>query len=312
MVIKVWKVLIAFVSFFLIGCVTTSSNSKTQLEEWFYNAPRCDGYVSKDDCEDGDSVLFSGLLCLAGVDIGCITVRDSQDDEGQWWRSPRRNPGNLGKQNSFSRDQSLGVLAYLVATKDQEAANYWYRWISKNRPCLVKIGNHCSVKGLHRFCRDDDDKRCTITPAIWKLMGKVWEHIGLIPSATMKQYRTMPDLPVTDEKGYVLHLEAVKEYIRQKMAPPIVEDKAWYENLCFMQNDPEVSSVVQSLLNKEPENPFFMYLAEGKTGAVTDRYEELCPIDYDLPKTQWAWERRSGKAAWEKSMLWDCIFMKSL
>jgi hypothetical protein len=65
-------------------------------------------------CNDGDSIMFNALLCLAGVkvepgeekaapdgervvsEVGCDVVRDSQTltkgsfDYGRWWRSPRR------------------------------------------------------------------------------------------------------------------------------------------------------------------------------------------------------------------------------
>ena len=66
-------------------------------------------------CNDGDSIMFNGLLCLAGVkagpsedkpeaaeidavrQVGCDVVKHSQTlkegsaDYGRWWRSPRRN-----------------------------------------------------------------------------------------------------------------------------------------------------------------------------------------------------------------------------
>ena len=67
-------------------------------------------------------VLFGGLLCAANDMRGCALVRDSQDSDGRWWRSPRRNPGNDGDDKSFSRDMSLGVLLYLVRSHDGDAA----------------------------------------------------------------------------------------------------------------------------------------------------------------------------------------------
>ena len=67
---------------------------------WEQQAPTCDGYPSKDHCDDGDMVLFGSLLCASGETPGCDLVRASQDASGRWWRSPRaqprqRRPGSL-------------------------------------------------------------------------------------------------------------------------------------------------------------------------------------------------------------------------
>ena len=160
------------------GCTTNYTSS---IDEQINQAPLCEGYVSKKNCDDGDSTLFSGLLCLSGIDAGCDTVKASQDSSGRFWRSPRRIGDNLGKPNSFSRDMALGVLAYLIKTKDTDSANAWIRWIDHNRPCLLKIGRSCKYRGLHRYCKADNDHRCTITPAMFQLMYYTWEYIGLEP-----------------------------------------------------------------------------------------------------------------------------------
>lgn len=70
--------------------------------------------------------FFNGFLCLSGEELGCRAVKDAQDAEGRWWRSPRRTADNLGQKNSFSRDQTMGVL---LATKDTTAASSWLGWI---------------------------------------------------------------------------------------------------------------------------------------------------------------------------------------
>jgi len=274
---------------FFYGCAQTVSN--LSIDDQLAKAPRCNGYVSKADCDDGDSVIFAGLLCLAGVEDGCLTVRDSQDDDGRFWRSPRRNPGNIGKNNSFSRDQALGVLAYLAKTKDVDAANRWIHWIDKNRPCIITMFGKCKYYGLHRYCKDDDDSRCTITPTMFQMMYYVWKDLGLEPYKTMNTYKNTPLLSPA-KKGYQIHLYAVQEFIKQKMDRG--DDRA-----------------VKKILEKEPTNPFYMYLAEGKSSAVIERYNELCPTG-DHPKKQWAWERLAEEQAWKKSMVWDCIFMEAL
>ena len=281
----------------VVSCTTPAPVSvlpffHTAHTEWKDNAPRCDGYVSKEDCDDGDTTLFAGLLCLAGVPDGCITVMDSQDYSGRWWRSPRRSPGNLGRHNSFSRDMSLGVLAYLIATKDQQAAINWMNWIEGNRPCLMKFFGQCKFRGLHRLCKDDNDHRCTITPNVFQLMYYTWKHIGLSPTKTMAMYKDTP-LLFPGSKGYEIHLYGVSEFLRQKMN----------------KGKPES---VKILIEKQPNNPFYMYLNTGKTQEVVDRYKNLCPETFDHAQSQWSWERVEDERAWENSMLWDCVFMDAL
>jgi len=284
---------IIFFCLFSFGCATfsdapTTSSSETLIQT---EAPTCNGYVSKANCDDGDTTLFAGLLCLSGVDIGCETVKDSQASDGRFWRSPRRNPNNIGKDNSFSRDMSLGVLAYLIKTKDTEAANRWMNWIEKNRPCLFKIGRSCKYRGLHRLCKDDRDGRCTITPTIFQMMYFTWKYLGLDPTKTMLLYKSTPLLSPAN-KGYQIHLYAVEEFLKQKMN--IGERKA-----------------VENIIAKEPTNPFYMYLDQGKTEEVINRYTELCSQSGDR-KLQWAWERLASEKAWEDSMIWDCVFMTNL
>jgi hypothetical protein len=134
-------------------------------------------------CNDGDSIMFNALLCLAGVkvepgeyqptageekairEVGCDVVKHSQTltegspDYGRWWRSPRRNYlASLDQQpegrseTTFSNDHALGVMAYIAQTKDARAFQAWTDWIRDK-------GGTCSslscIPGLPRFCLDD-------------------------------------------------------------------------------------------------------------------------------------------------------------
>src|SRR6478736_9863176 len=128
----------------------------------------CEGFPSKDDCDDGDSIIFNGLLCMVGEEQGCDTVRQSQDADGRFWRSPRRTPGNLGQGKSFSRDQTLGALLYIAKTQDRDAALRWLRWIEDNRYCSFKnpLTGKCASWG-YRVCRDSDKDVCDLRPATW-------------------------------------------------------------------------------------------------------------------------------------------------
>ena len=156
-------------------------------------------------CNDGDSVMFNGLLCLAGVEadqtddkadtkaakplreVGCNVVKYSQTttkdspDYGRWWRSPRRV--YLAKQNqqseggselTFSNDHALGVMAYIAATKDVDAFRAWTQWIrDKAGPCQ---STSCFLVGLPRYCPDD---RCGFKFADCPLLDRLAQYLGV-------------------------------------------------------------------------------------------------------------------------------------
>ncbi len=273
---------------------------------WESFAPLCEGRPSKEDCDDGDMTLFSGLLCAAGDARGCASVRASQGDDGRFWRSPRRVGGNLGQGNSFSRDMSLGVMLYLATTRDTGAAERWVHWIDQNRPCVVTnpFTGRCLSYGLHRMCRDDSDHRCTMTPGTWALLGRVYDHLGLPRNGLMRDYEGADgdweaiELRANDP-GYEMHLKAVAVLLKQVMN----QSRAPRQELAEM------------LAERQPGNPFFVYLRDGATDAVRSRLLEVCPREEagtGFGKRQWAWERDTAGEAWRESMGWDCLFLAQL
>jgi hypothetical protein len=271
---------------------------------WDSFAPFCESVPSKEHCDDGDMTLFTSLLCSSGYELSCKAAKESQASNGRWYRSPRRaRTENLGTRKSFSRDMSMGVLVYLVHTKDREAAQKWLQWIDQNRPCsLEKPGGGCWVRGLHRVCRDDENFTCTITPGLWALMGRVWTHLGLERHEEMKRYEGLDgDMATIEtiftESGYPQHLKGVAVYLKQLLNV----DADWRrEN-------------AQILVERQPLNPFFRYLLEGPSQAVIDRVYEACPKPgFQGPYFQWSWERQDENEAWKKSMGWDCIFMHNV
>lgn len=310
-----------FIAFLLIavssvGCREDSMESSevSSLEDeldlraqaWRQNVPFCEGFPAKDGCDDGDATLFNGLLCATGVSEGCEAVQRAQSGDGRWWRSPRRVDGNLGQGRSFSRDMALGVLLYLTTTGDRDAANRWLDWMERNRPCTVRnpITGGCTIRGLHRFCPDDENQICTVTPNVWALMGDVWDHLGLGRHPNMQQfggaYVTAAVAEATNAPvGYELHLKGVSAFILKRLN----------------KRGSTTNEVASRLVGRQPGNPFFRYLSEGFSPTAREQVLAVCPrVDAEISwqKRQWTWERDTGEEAWRETMLWDCLFAAEL
>ncbi|WP_141731660.1 hypothetical protein [Oligoflexus tunisiensis] len=265
------------------------------LAQWRSWAPLCEGHPSKGDCDDGDATLFSGLLCLSGEEAGCQAVQAAQDSTGKFWRSPRRV--GVEAANSFSRDMALGVLAWLMASKDKAAAQSWLQWIDQNSVCQINVGGNCQLR-TYRYCRDDNDGRCFITPGMWTMMRRVWEYLEL---PLHKEMKTIGENTLVAEAsqaplGYALHLKAVMFFLYQKIG----------RNFSFE------GDLINIIIERQPDNLFFQYLQEGSRVRLREDLENLCPREEPEETKQWTWERDTAENAQQHSMGWDCIFLGRL
>jgi hypothetical protein len=151
-------------------------------------------------CNDGDSILFNGLLCLANVtaqtdglaarekaalrEVGCDVVKQSQttgmkEIDGRWWRSPRRKTLALqdkqpegGSETTFSNDHALGVIAYIAKTKDSQAFQAWTNWMTDYAGICHSA--NC-IPGLPRYCPDD---RCGFKIVDCPLLDALANYLG--------------------------------------------------------------------------------------------------------------------------------------
>lgn len=265
------------------------------LAAWRSWAPLCEGHPSKGACDDGDATLFSGLLCLAGEEQGCAAVKAAQDTAGKFWRSPRRV--GVDSSNSFSRDMALGVLSYVLATKDTNAAQAWIRWVDQNSVCQLNVGGVCQLR-TYRYCRDDSDGRCFITPGMWSVMRRVWEHLELPLHKEMKTTGEQTLIMEAEQAplGYALHLKAVIFFLYQKMG----------RNFAFEWD------LINTIIERQGDNLFFQYLHEGASPRLQDALKNLCPREAPENRKQWTWERDTAEGAEKDSMGWDCIFLGRL
>jgi hypothetical protein len=288
------------------------------------NAPYCEDPVrriwfpskmdSLGNCDDGDATLFNGLLCSAGIPIACDAVKYSQDtSSGEWLRSPRiMSERYLRPSNSFSPDMALGLQIYSVYVGNdfiRASFHHWLQWIEDNRPCIGGSEPNC-IRGLPRFCRDDNEKGCTIRPGDTISLKQTTHYLNIEPppvlSFTFKGVggRFIQDeLLLLDAKvnqlGYSLHLVGVN---------------IWLARLEGYDSE-TLHRAAEKLYSRQPQNPFFEYLAKGSSDQLKYRVLNLCPTSQaqiPLNRSQWAWERADSEQAWKQSMLWDCVFIVRL
>lgn len=256
-------------------------------------APTCqypNGFVgpSKDTCisegtgtGDGDMMKFGGLLCLARVESACELVRRSCDHNGKCWRSPARV--NNDTEPTFSRDQWLGLLAYFIATKD---IDLWNKVMAYHQSIGWKV------------C-DENNFACDARVTHLSLTGRVSEYLGL--GNPWKQFVTLDDLTMylsarLAPNGYELELIVTKIFLRQVLD----------------QYTPLLQSAAHTAMVRQPQNPWFAYVYEGISDKVLDLAISQIPRHNIPVKDQWSFEVANEEAPWNRTMIWEWIFLKNL
>ncbi|MBY5440934.1 hypothetical protein [Rhizobium leguminosarum] len=250
--------------------------------------------------DDGDMAIFGGLLCLSGENEGCELVRRSQGREGQFWRSPAR--ANSDTDDQFSGDQFKGVAAFWARTGNAKSLeSYLDRVSAKWTPYPSKATN---LVRMYNGCKDDPGGKCNIIDEEWRWLnifanrygaashvpvdardyiGKFGDPVGMLPWKAM-----------INKLGYRAHLVAVEIYISKKLGI----------------HDPRIDVAAEILAGRQPDNPFFLFLARGKDARVAQLVRQKCVVDTGKSEwNQWSWERAESGQAWKQSMGWDCIFM---
>jgi len=268
---------------------------------------------------DGDACLFNGLLSTVGVPLGVRAILSSQGQPGEpkpgmFYRSPRRRAcDNVGfGPHYFSRDMALGVLCAYSTSKLSAAIkaefsrskDEWLRWINNNRECLKKkpkwLGGGCWLRGPYRYAPDD---RSLITPTMWAMMGRVWDHNGWSHHKEMKRWDMSDgDMSIiaaeNNDLGYEVHLVAVQAYIKY-----LIDQSKSYS-----------VRVGEILHDRIPENLFYEFLAKRKiTDGMIDRFLEMKPQAGQKWGNSWLWEKSEvTQERIDKSCGWDFVFMGKL
>lgn len=274
------------------------------------NFPSKEDKEDKDKCDDGDSVIFSGLLCFSGEQIGCKAVKNSQSDNGQWYRSPRRkiSKGGSSKAN-FSRDQMLGLMLYFVKTKDKNSAERWWKWVNRKSPRTV--------------CSNNDNVCILVDKLSLSLIAHVFKYIGIKLDSDLQDilnqqnpvenWKTTKLVIAGAEPGYVSHNYIVTLMIHNFINTSKSEWKEYWLKQLLKKDDMD-------------ENPFFWYVGKKicKNGCseiqlpshseIISKTLQRCPkIDSTISlRKQWSWERTNSNSPWLNSMGWDCVFLGNL
>ena len=247
-------------------------------------APLCDGYPTKGECDDGDAVLFAGLLCTAGEAKGCEMVKNSVGPDGRLWRSPMRV--GFEEDDTSSRDMLIGFLHYLVKTRDRDTALRFDAYLKAND---------------RKLCPTSTDSRCEITSVMWGLMGRVWKKLGITRNGLMQDGQLVDIVAInvsasTVPKGYQAHLVAAQVLLLRELG----------------YNDGWVRGSAGILEKKDPYNPLFRLLARGGDERVGHIILEQLTASVPAKNNQWSLERDTAERAWESSMGWERAVMLGL
>lgn len=233
---------------------------------------------------DGDVMVYAGMLALSGEEIGISTCKRSQGPDGKIWRSPARIGVDVVDSNS--RDQMLGFMAYLVASKDVEAAKKFQQYLENNK---WKLGN------------DATDNRETLTPTMYGLMGYVWKFLKLPINWRMRLCM-----------GPVYY---VGQFISSTFSPVSYQTELVGDCLLIMHkigiNNVLNKVIANALIKRDPENAFYQYLVGNLDKAIDLALEQMpdkCPDSAYI----WSFEAPTSEGQYVYSMGWDYIFLMNL
>ena len=240
---------------------------------------------------------------------------------------------------SFSPDQALGVLHYIVHTKDAASFDLWTSWIASNRRqitakqvetvdvALKKSGTpdfiigaaNALLQGLPphpTYCTDDYDLRCALRPADCALINEVGASLD-------RKINICSGAIFFDQIAAAVKSIGIPLPELLSLGGSYWNDPGFPQHLASVQNfllkrlGHATGAFVQigsdELAKKSPLNPFFKYMANKLPEAR--QLLTQCPTlghPSEGEPQQWSWERADVAQAAHSSMYWDCIFMADL
>lgn len=265
------------------------------------------GRLSDGSIEDGDMAMFGGLLCRSGSTDGCQLVRDVNTPDGRFWRSPRRiAEADTKAHSSFSGDQMKGVLHYFSVQNDKPRLAALLKYL-KLQPTMVPAAAVPLETGYSSCPNYGPNFTCLLGGADWFVLRLLAQKYGLsndLPADTDQliarygfSYDTLVWEALMTNNGYRLHL---------------VANTAWTLRSLGVA-DPRIDKAIALIAARQPDNPFFLYLLLGRDKRVLRLVDQKCQANAARTDfSDWAWQRSENDKAWERSMVWDCVFMYGL
>jgi hypothetical protein len=264
---------------------------------------------STQQVEDGDMMLFSGLLCYAGISEGCELVKNSISNDGRPWRSPRR-VGELDKDDyaTFSGDQLKGLILYWLTMNDRDGFVKFLKYIKTQKTLIPS--NAVAVETGYSSCTQRYPNFTCVIAADWPSLFALANKFGVLNELPADFANTILRYEITEDDrrfdaltavaGYRLHLVALNELILSKFnSPPVLT--------------PLNEEIFQIVSARQPNNPFFAYLRHGKSKLVQDLADAKCPVfESRNDRSDWTWQRGDTREAWKNGMGWDCLFIFKL
>lgn len=255
--------------------------------------------------DDGDMALFGGLICISGEELGCVILKNAQDSNGQFWRSPDVIGEKIedSERATFSGDQFKGVIAYFLTKNNKEEFEKFLKFILSKRVDYV-------VDHGYKSCDNTQDKEdtCLLGGQEWfwlNFLAKKYNLIDLIPEDHRNPevrfgYSRNVDklLASLAPIGYRAHLVAVEQLLAKK---------AGIGN----ETNAEIAAV---LAGRQQKNPFYLYLHLTNDILIQNELKEKCSTEpREQNYTGWTWQYAELTENWKKkSMVWDCVFMHNL
>lgn len=263
--------------------------------------------------EDGDMGIFGGLLCRSGDEKeigskeGCKLIQNANTSDGRFWRSPgRKGESDTKEHASFSGDQLKGILHYFTTMDDKDRLEKFLHYL-RSKPTQVPDPSVVLESGYSSCPNYGPNFTCLLSGSDWYALRLLAHKHGLesalphdLPSMDSRygfSYETLIWEALLTNSGYRLHLVANTAWILRNMG----------------ENDAHLDKVFQIIAARQPENPFFLYLLLGTDRRVQRLTDAKCMLPLNRNDfSDWAWQRAETQHAWDRSMVWDCVFMYGL
>jgi hypothetical protein len=257
--------------------------------------------------EDGDMGIFGGLLCRSGAEEGCQLIRDANTPEGRFWRSPgRKGESDTKEHSSFSGDQLKGVLHYFTTKNDKDRLGNFLQYLRSNATQVP--GTSLAIESGYSSCPNyGPNFTCLLNGGDWyalKILARKQGLVSALPPDLSNMearygfsYDTLIWEALMTNSGYRLHLVANTAWTLRSLG----------------EKDARLDQVFRIIAARQPENPFFSYLLLGPDRRVQRLSDEKCTLPINRNDfSDWAWQRAETQRAWDRSMVWDCVFIYGL